>query len=154
MIVAITGIRDLHPASLPVVRERMEQLVLARVKQFRCGGARGIDVEALRALSKLLTEPVERVVYLPFRLSDQPRDAQAIIRRCADRVVEIKLTPVGAAAAYHARNRFLLEGIRPDQPASQAIAFTDGQQRGGTWNTIRLARDLGIPVEEVKVKRL
>lgn len=81
-------------------------------------------------------------VFVPWTVERQPEEARAAIRRCADEVVELRLT---VSDAYLRRNDAMLDG------ATELLAFTDGRAKGGTAYTIRKAGKLGIPVTEVLV---
>lgn len=140
-VVAVTGIRDLDPGSVPDVDLAVVEEA-RRAGEMRFGGARGSDTVALRAACGL---DIERVVYVPFRLRDQPEDARHAVRTCASRIVEMRL--VRERSSYRRRNEALLRG------ASLLLAFTDGIDTGGTAWTIRRARALGIPVSVVPVAR-
>ena len=144
MIIAISGHRDLHDSSIPIV-ERTIALEAPRATEIRFGGAIGVDTVALEACCFLRQEVwPELVVIVPYRVADQPRTARAVIETCADEVIELDLLR-GRQASLR-RNDELLDG------ANKLIAFTDGRTTGGTFYTIQKARELGIEVEIVEVR--
>ena len=144
-VVAVTGIRDLDPTSIPDVELALAD-AMATAKEVRFGGALGVDTVALRAAARLrgARRRVPRlVVYVPFRASDQPAAARGVIA-LADEVVELRLPR--SKWAYLRRNDKMLDG------ATRALAFTDGKRSGGTHYTAKKATDLGIPVTRVLVQ--
>ncbi|WP_033338870.1 LOG family protein [Catenuloplanes japonicus] len=48
---------------------------------------------------------------------------------------------VRTVAALHYRNQVLL-----DPPSAGCIAVWDGRERGGTWQAVRYARKIGLPI--------
>ena len=144
MIVAITGHRDLHDASVPVVERTMAHEA-PTATEIRFGGAIGVDTAALEACCFLRQEVwPELIVIVPCRVADQPKAARAVIKSCADEVIELDLPREGCSSLR--RNDALLKG------ADRLVAFTDGRTTGGTWYTIQKARELGIEVEIVEVR--
>lgn len=161
-VVVITGIRKLHPDSVPVVQMRVRQLCAQRVgggryddsnaaKTMVFGGALGVDTVAIDAATIASPKgPPRRVLIVPFKLKDQPTEAQkkALF---AHEIVELDLRR--SVYAYLRRNDAMLK--RAEGAASSlVIGFTDGREEGGTYYTIDRARRLGLPVEEVQVRRL
>ena len=144
MIIAITGHRDLHDSSIPIVERKIAHEA-PTATEIRFGGAIGVDTVALESCCYLRQEKwPELIVIVPYRVADQPKAARATIETCADEVVELDL-PRGRQASLR-RNDELLDG------ADRLIAFTDGRTTGGTRYTIQKARELGIEVEIVEVR--
>ncbi len=71
----------------------------------------------------------------------------AVIRACADTVMELKHPSFPRPEAYYARNRRLVDG------ADRLLAFTDWQKRGGTYWTIKYATSRNVPINIVHVLR-
>ena len=143
--IAITGIRDLARSHLAVVDLAVAELVGGRPDAVLFGGARGTDTVALAAAWAALqgVRPPRLIVIVPARLRDQPPEARAWARRCADEIVELK-APALDRKAYHARNAEMV------RRADGLLAFWDGRA-GGTQRTIELAEDARIPVETVRL---
>ncbi len=142
MIIAITGIRDLHLDSHQIV----ESVIFAYVKafpdaHFYFGGARGVDTIAL-AVAHFYDAHCKVIV--PFTVSDQPVEAADTIRKCAHEVREMKL-PQGRRA-YLMRNDALI------YPADLVLGFTDVKLEGGTHHAMTLARKQDKTLVGVLVK--
>lgn len=160
MIIAITGIRDLHLDSHPAVASVIQAYVKAFPKaEFRFGGALGVDTVALRAAHAVHLPPEENfvrigsqapvrrarcTVIVPFTVADQPYEAATAIRQCAKTVQELKL-PRGKQA-FLTRNGELI------RDADLVLAFTDAKLEGGTHYTMTLARKLDRLLVSVLVK--
>ena len=148
MITAISGIRDLHPDSMSVVRKAVTALVLHVPESsphhtLHFGGALGVDSVALQAAFDCHDDapvPTLLYVFVPFTLARQPRAAREVIERCAAMVIALDL-PGSASWAYLRRNDRMLAG------ADRLGAFTDGRLKGGTYYTMRKAHELGVPTE-------
>jgi len=127
-IVAITGHRD-YPDRAALYRglDRMS------AKQYYFGGARGVDSDALRHLSRTQPQSI-RTVVVPNRLIDQPRSAQIAIKRYATNVIELKNS---GPNRYMIRNRYIVD------KSNRVNAFYDFRGKGGTYNTIEYARKKG-----------
>ncbi|QFZ16945.1 hypothetical protein [Saccharothrix syringae] len=109
---------------------------------FYIGGAAGIDTATLNWLadhtSALLT------IVVPRTVADQPEAASSSITlwRARNRLTEVvELTaPVLDTAAYHARNRYMVDR------SEFVIGFPQGvDQTSGTWYTLNYASDRGKP---------
>lgn len=113
------------------------------------GGARGIDTEALTYLSR--TQPGSiRTVVVPNRLTDQPVEAQRVIKLNATRVIELKNTGVDR---YQLRNKYMVDN------SNHTRAFYDFRKTGGTYNTIKYAESKGKslsvwPMNKFNVKEI
>lgn len=103
------------------------------------GGARGADTDALEYITK--TQPLStRVVVVPNQVIDQPRIAQAGIKRDATQIIELRNTGPGR---YQFRNQYMVDR------SQEVVAFTDGRSTGGTANTIRYAESKGVKVTRI-----
>lgn len=141
IVVAVTGIRDVHPDSADTVECAIHDwAALADTMVF--GGALGIDTWALEASDG---SDVHRVVVLPGTLAQAPRAARdAVLKRPDVELVELRL-PCHQKSSYLRRNDEML------RRADVLLAFTDGRNTGGTFYTMeRAARQ--IPVEVIPVR--
>ncbi|MBA7546535.1 hypothetical protein ES705_38927 [subsurface metagenome] len=130
-IIAITAHRD-YPDRAAFLRG-LDNL---RAKTYYLGGARGGDTDALEHLAK--TQPSsQRIVVVPNRLIDQPRQTIPIISRDATRVIELRNA---GPDRYQIRNKYMVDN------SQRVVAFYDNRGSGGTFNTIRYAESKGVPV--------
>lgn len=144
MILVVSGHRDLHDTSVPII-ERTMAIEAPRATVVRFGGAIGVDTVALEVCCYLRSEVwPDLLVIVPHRVEDQPLSARAVIETCADKVIELDLPREGRSALD--RNDALLDS------ANRLVAFTDRRTTGGTWYTIERAKDSGIEVEIVEVR--
>lgn len=141
MIVAFTGIRDVDPRMSDVIDMAVLDEVAAGATELRFGGAIGSDTIALEAACDHGSP--RRVVYVPFRVGQQPWAARRAIEHCADEIVELDL-PSGKRA-FLVRNDAMIKGVQ------RVVAFTDGRTTGGTHYTSSRAERAGIPVSIVPV---
>lgn len=142
--IAVSGIRDLAPASAHVVELAVCELIAAGVQRFVFGGARGTDTVAL-AVAAAVASDLERLVIVPGLLREQPAETRSVTRHCATEVCEMGLS-LRDPYSYQRRNLAMLD------EANVLVAFSAGSH-GGTANTIRAARHRGIPIIEVAVER-
>lgn len=106
------------------------------------GGAKGIDSLALTWLVKRTAAHV--VVAAPGTVEQQPDEAKAAITEALSsgrvEVVELAHPEFPDTAAYHARNRWMVDR------AQLLVAFPYGNDpNSGTWYTIRYAADQAKP---------
>lgn len=141
---------------------------------IRFGGAFGADTLALvAAASRGPRAPTKLAVYWPFGVGDRPRDWRERRWPLAHEIVLLGVPSLRLRKSpYLFRNDALLVGcagfnaaivsgggpIPRDHPlhgrrADLLLAFWDGGREGGTAYTVRTARELGIPVEHVRVRR-
>jgi predicted Rossmann fold nucleotide-binding protein DprA/Smf involved in DNA uptake len=141
--VAISGIRDVSRRDLPVIEDRIAEILSERPDQMLFGGARGTDTVALAAAYAALAgvRPPRLIVIVPKRLRDQPIEAQKCARECADEIIELQASRL-STEAYRRRNKELVSR------ADVLVAFWDGNS-GGTGMTIALAEEAGVPVKIV-----
>lgn len=99
-------------------------------RQYYFGGARGVDSDALEYLAK--TQPGSiRTVVVPNTVSSQPLSAQAVIKKYATDVIELRNT---GPDRFMIRNRFMVDH------STRVKAFYDFRGHGGTYNTIEYAK--------------
>ncbi|WP_328385097.1 hypothetical protein OHS81_13930 [Streptomyces sp. NBC_00400] len=148
--IAVTGHMDLTESTVPLVREALRNLL----HEHRAGELTGITCLA-RGSDTLFAEAVVEaggrlVVVLPSRDYRQakvkPDHAAAFDRLAA--AAEVVTMPYDAAnrEAYEAANGELLKR------ADRLVAVWDGMPstgKGGTADTVELARDAGLPVDVV-----
>ncbi|MFH8404752.1 hypothetical protein ACH4FX_08235 [Streptomyces sp. NPDC018019] len=114
---------------------------------FFVGGAKGIDSLALSWLAAHTRSAVTVVV--PVTVEEQPEEAQQAMAQCRSRITEIvELRAPGLhAAAYHARNRWMVDrseltiGFPLDGP-DDASGRTG---KTGTWQTLDYTASLSKP---------
>ncbi len=143
-ILAITGHRAIARESEQAVRQAMAEALAGAPSEIRFGGALGVDTLALTAAHELRQAGTRLVVYAPATIADLPRGAREVAERCADHVVELEGDPRNRLT-YLQRNDAMLDG------ADQLVAFWNGTRSGGTWYTVRKARELGFEVKVVAV---
>ncbi len=131
LTIAITGHRE-YPDRSALFRG----LDRFRAREYIFGGARGVDSDALQYIAGQQPRSI-RTVVVPNRLTDQPISTQVITKRYASRVIELKNA---GADRYMIRNRFMVDR------STRVSAFYDFRGRGGTYNTIEYARNIGRPV--------
>jgi predicted Rossmann fold nucleotide-binding protein DprA/Smf involved in DNA uptake len=107
------------------------------------GGAKGIDSLALTWLVR--NTDARLVVAAPDTVSSQPEEAQAAIAAALERsirveVVELRHPEFPSAAAYHSRNRWMVDR------AGLLVAFPNGNNpSSGTIYTITYAAARNLP---------
>jgi predicted Rossmann fold nucleotide-binding protein DprA/Smf involved in DNA uptake len=106
------------------------------------GGAKGIDSLALTWLVN--STPANIVVAAPGTVEQQPDEAKAAITDALGsgrvEVVELAHPEFPSTAAYHARNRWMVDR------AQLLVAFPYGNDpNSGTWYTTRYAADQAKP---------
>ena len=153
MIVVVSGIRDLHPDDVFVVKAEVAMFGQARsVSEWRTGGAMGVDAAALSALWELYPHHAARTTWLPVSGSP-PEAARALVQRCSSEIIDLGLPR--QPASFPKRNKLMLDGWTPTGPRGKAdwlLAFTDRREHGGTAGTSDLARAIGVQVQVVEVR--
>jgi predicted Rossmann-fold nucleotide-binding protein len=141
----ITGSRRVPSAPDARLTDLFEEFVAPFARRgttVHVGGAAGVDTAALDWLARSTGAAV--VVVVPCTVADQPDVAAASIRRWQDTgrlaaVVELGAVCLGSAA-YHARNRWMVDRSR------LVVGFPLGDEpTGGTRYTLDHAAALGIP---------
>jgi hypothetical protein len=163
--IVVTGVRDLPPRQTAhrLVQAKMAAVVAGGCAGIIFGGARGVDTVALVAAHDARGGDARRwqngvgvapklVVIVPGTVAQQPIGAKAAIARCADETIELGLD-VQRAASYHTRNGKMITEGRLRDPAESPIvcAFPTGDATGGTRNTMKVAAQWGLTVEETIV---
>lgn len=145
--VAVTGHRGKRFDDPEAVRRRVDKVV-DRVQRLHPGarwlhgGCWGVDIWSGQAA---LSRGAEIGLYLPgvaqsFAARWPERCYRELLRQVV-RSSEYRVpVPLYRVANYAIRNRELVKA------ADVVIAFWDGQSWGGTWQTIRFAREAGKPV--------
>lgn len=142
--VAITGTRSIGDAPVDELAEMFESYLRPFSDpgaHFYVGGASGVDTAALQWLAK--NSAAALTVVVPCRIVDQPVGSAEVIDRLRGEerlaaVVEMGATLLGKAA-YHARNRWMVE------QSGLVIGFPRGDESagGGTWYTLNYAAEQG-----------
>lgn len=143
-IVTITGHR-VYPDRAALYRG-IDRL---HARGYLFGGARGVDSDALKYISRTQNQST-RTVVVPNRLIDQPAYARGIARQHATRIIELKNT---GPDRYIIRNKYMVDHSR------RVHAFFDFRTRGGTVQTINYARIKGkdvsvTPMREFDVEEI
>ncbi|WP_208636994.1 hypothetical protein [Streptomyces swartbergensis] len=140
--VAITGTRNTGHRSRGHYADLFHDYLgpFADDAHFYIGGARGIDSLSLLWLADDTAADITVVV--PSTVDQQPADAREAITHCRERITEI--VELGArelkTAAYHARNRWLVDRT------SMTIGFPhQDEPTSGTWQTLTYAAEMGKP---------
>lgn len=142
-MVAVTGIRDLHPDSGPLVRRVITALAQS-CEEMRFGGARGVDTLALQA-AHATGGNCRLVVVVPGRLHEQPSCARDAAERYAHHIVELR--------QRLCRDAFLRRNVRLVEGVDLLAAFPDQQGRGGTGHAMREAQRRRIRVQTTIVRK-
>lgn len=140
--VAVTGHRHITAEDAATVARVVREYPAG---SWVFGGAIGVDTVALRAAREAGLSWL--TVIVPGRVDQQPAEAQAAIRDCADVVVGMRgdLNTRGAGSAYRARNAAMVA------EATEVLAFTDGGP-SGTRHCMETAREQARPVRVVGIQ--
>lgn len=130
-IITITGHRD-YPDRAALYRG----LDRYQARHYYFGGARGVDSDALEYLARTQPRSI-RTVVVPNRLIDQPLSSQAITRRYATEIIELRNT---GPDRYMIRNNYMVDR------STRVRAFYDFRGYGGTKNTMDYALKEGKPL--------
>ncbi|WP_141363779.1 DNA-processing protein DprA [Streptomyces sp. 6-11-2] len=140
--ITITGTRNTSHKPLDEYAQLFTDFLgpFATDAHFYIGGARGID--ALTLLWLAGNTDAALTVVVPGTVCQQPAEARQAIARVRDRITEVVelAAPELNAAAYHARNRWMVDH------SAMTIGFPlAGQLHSGTWQTLNYTRDQGKP---------
>lgn len=155
--VVITGIRDLAPEGVAILRETMEEIVHGGPAGIVFGGARGVDTGALRfahaARGDWGTATPRLLVVVPGTVREQPRACATAIRECADEVIELGRSLSDVASFKHRNGVMLLEATKRTPKGDSFVVAFPGRDTpyGGTRHTMARARAVGCPVYEIEV---
>jgi uncharacterized phage-like protein YoqJ len=156
LTVCLTGHRHIpaeHALLLPsLLEKKMLALIDRGAVEFRAGGAVGFDLLAARTVLLLRNDfdvDVRLVLALPCRnqterwLGNDGRGLQSLriyhsVKAQAD--CTVYLADMYYDGCMKERNRFMVEH------ASRCIACWNGSARGGTAQTVRIAKEAGMPV--------
>lgn len=147
--IAVTGTRAVPDATPHTVQAALADHLgpfCAQDTTWLLGGAAGIDTLALAWLADQ-SDRGRIVVAVPVTVAAQPAAAAAAIRAAEvagrlDELVELNHPDGLGAAAYTARNRWLVD--RADVVVGFPLTPTD--DGSGTWETLRYARAARRPV--------
>jgi uncharacterized phage-like protein YoqJ len=147
MKIAITGTRNINPERQALIEKTLTEIITSRndIEAIIFGGAKGTDTIALECAYKIKQEQqknFELVVVIPFIIDKQPREARDAIKRCAERLIELKLPY--SKGGYLKRNEEMVK------MADLLIAFRD-KNDGGTSNTIENARKFKKEIQIIEV---
>lgn len=148
---AITGHMDLTDTTVPLVRAALDDLLSARAPDQLTGvsclarGADSVFAEAVLAAGGRLVAVIPSQDYRQAKVKP---DHAVLFDRLADAATEVLVLdhPTAGRDAYQAANQVLLTR------ADRLVAVWDGAPsngKGGTADTVILARDAGVPVDVV-----
>ncbi len=122
------------------LREQYDEL------SFLLGGQRGVDTWAALAAQRLQV-PFEIVLPLPAArfAEDWTAEERATLEATVAAATRLRVVGGGATSAYSARNRVLAD------EADLLVAVWTGRGGGGTAETIRLAREAGVQMREIRL---
>jgi uncharacterized phage-like protein YoqJ len=144
MIVGWTGhrpdlFRDPQAASASVDAAARRLVARERVDAFLVGGQRGVDIWAARAAMSL---EVPFTLILPLDVSQFTAGWATSDRATLEHIIAAA-AEVRVAGGYSERNRQIATG------ADLLVAVWTRIGRGGTAETVALARAAGTPVDEI-----
>lgn len=163
MICCVTGHR---PDGFPFIRnqndpsytrymntlsETIEELMQNGYSHFITGMAEGADMDFARLVlhHKAHHPHIVLEAALPYpvpscnHISVAVQDRIALLEHC-DKVVEI--SPAYHRGCMQKRNIFMVD------QADLVLAIWNGTEKGGTWNTIRYARQQNKPIRYIQLK--
>jgi uncharacterized phage-like protein YoqJ len=148
-----TGHRRIGKADLPVLKqlldETIETLVQQGISTFLCGGAVGFDALACRAVDDLraksvgVRDNVKLVMVLPCRNQSKGWSTK-------DKAVYGELLTAADEVVYVSEEYFdgcmKLRNARLVEDSDICVAYLKNVTRSGTAQTVRMAKEKGIPV--------
>jgi len=118
------------------------------VEEIRFGGALGIDSIALEAAG-LSSRDIPLLVFVPFKIGDQPSLAEDCIRQFGTIVYE----DLGAdePEPFPGRKTAIVPRLPHLEigPVDRVDAFWKGQTRSGTYMTMNIAKNSSIEVLDI-----
>lgn len=149
---AFTGHRYYDFSKREVIRERLTRAILDAydngIRNFISGFATGIDLMAAQIVQSLKNDFPDLVLTatVPFkgqadRFSFHDKRRYDELMKSADEV--IVMSEHYYPRCFLDRDEFMVSH------ASCIIAYYDGRERGGTYYTVKKAREKGIPVTNV-----
>ena len=143
-VCCVTGHRILPVEQIERVRFELQGLIRqaigAEYDTFTSGFADGADMLFARLVLEFQAEyPVRLEAAIPYkgRLKCQDTNFQSLLAKCsAVHVVNEQYS----SGCFFTRNRFMVDR------ADSVIAVYDGRRRGGTYQTIRYAEEVGKQV--------
>lgn len=146
---AFTGHRHFDRSKVNVIKSRLTAAILECYGQgIRCfisGFAQGFDIIAAECVVELKTvhSDISLIAAIPYagysdHLSNYGR--QLYDRLLAHTDQTFTLSDYYYARCFLARDEFMVS------QCSRLIAYYDGRERGGTYYTVRKAKEQGIPV--------
>lgn len=146
MNVMITAHRDLTDEDQKTIQETINQEIIdPKIDIIYFGGAIGGDSLALEtALNARRVLYPKLVVVLPKTIKDQRSDLHEITKK-ADEIIELKLSRKIYADIWWEHDKWMVNN------SHKCIAFWDGIEAGGTYNTMRYAQQQGKQIQHVKI---
>lgn len=150
--IAFTGHRSFAGTDRDDVLVGLKRLVnsLDRRVTISTGGAVGLDTDAFEVTS--LSDKVDSILHIPFeyqydellRVSHNLEGYNNVVR-CRQCMSGMKrpLTPADNRF-YQLRNEHMVD------TSDIVYCYWNGEEQGGTWNTVRYARKVGKPVVDIR----
>lgn len=132
-----------------VLRWELEELVKQGAKDFYTGMAQGIDLIAAEQLLALGREGITLTAVIPFRGQAAGweqfwRDRyERVLSQCSRKIV---LAEHYTPQCFQKRNAFMVEH---SDLVLAVIGGKSQKQRGGSWQTVRIALRQGKPVQAI-----
>lgn len=125
---AITAHRDLAESDRDIIFDTMFELITdSELEAIYFGGASGGDTVALQAcLDIIMMDRPQLIVVLPTKLTNQHPETWWMSSR-ADKLIELGLEK--KHSSYQIRDKYMVDN------ADKLIAFWDGIEKGGTYDT-------------------
>lgn len=131
--------------------ETIEELIQDGYSHFITGMAEGADMDFARLVLRhkvhyphiLLEAALPYPVQSCNHISIAVQDRVALLEHC-DKVVEI--SPAYHRGCMQKRNIYMVD------QADLILAIWNGTEKGGTWNTIRYARQKNKPLQYIRLK--
>jgi len=145
----VTGHRDIPVEQMERVEAELRALIHRAINAgygtFISGFARGVDRIFARLVLVLQAEnPIRLEAAIPYagQLKSRNLEFQSLLARCS--AIDV-IYEEYAPDCFFARNQYMVE------KSDAVIAVYDGRQRGGTYQTIRYAREAGRKIAFVHV---
>lgn len=150
------GSRNTPPEILTVM-DRLGENMAAAGWVLRSGNCKGADQAFQRGANRI--NPMKVTVFMPYKGYGGRRNIHdrnilvhehgAAVEECAAHYHPAWEQCNHQARMFHVRNTQIVLGRFLNQPVEKVICWTPNEERGGTSQAIRIARDKGIPVHNL-----
>lgn len=143
--IAFTGHREIDPNDLDKIHAGLDTLsqiaAMTHDLFFQSGGAKGFDSMVYDELGGW----PQHMLHIPFEYQREELDPHPDIIEC-ERCPSGLYRPLSRADNhfYQDRNEHMVD------LADEVICYWNGEEKGGTWNTIKYARKMGKPVKDIR----